>query len=264
MASSFVAYIDESGDEGFTFKEDGKGSSRWFVLSAVVFRRPNDLSAVSALKGARSTLGWDAKRTFHFCEMKHEQRLVLLHSLADTPFRTVSILSYKPDIPDVERYQANKFLLYRYLTRLLIERVSWLCRDHHKQGDGDGTVDFIFSDRAMMSYDDIRNYINKLKAQSEAGASVKIHWPVVNMDNLRAVAHSQLAGLQIADAVATSTHYAVKLSRFNVADPSYLGLLRRHVYRHRRQFLGYGIKTLSSFNTLQEKMPHLRAAFENW
>ena len=34
MKSSFIAYVDESGDEGFVFNPDGSGSSRWFVLSA--------------------------------------------------------------------------------------------------------------------------------------------------------------------------------------------------------------------------------------
>lgn len=33
--SSFVVYIDESGVEGFIFKEDDSGSSRWLALSAV-------------------------------------------------------------------------------------------------------------------------------------------------------------------------------------------------------------------------------------
>jgi len=39
MTSSFRVYIDESGDEGFTFLPDEQGSSRWLVLSALVFRR---------------------------------------------------------------------------------------------------------------------------------------------------------------------------------------------------------------------------------
>ncbi|PIM54732.1 hypothetical protein CS062_02250 [Roseateles chitinivorans] len=264
MTSSFVAYIDESGDEGFTFLPDGRGSSHWFVQTAVVYRRPHDLSAVAALKAARATLGWEAKKAFHFCDMRHEQRLVMLNEVIKTPFRTVSILSYKPDIPDPERFQANKWMLYHYLTRLLIERVSWLCRDHMRPGEGDGTVDLIFSDRAAMSYEDIRVYINRLRAQAGMGTQVNIHWPAINMDSLRAVAHAQLAGLQVADAVATSTHYGVKLSRFGIADPSYLALLRRHAYRHRDNFRGYGIKTLTGFEQLQDRMPHLRAAFLNW
>ena len=40
MNSSFVVYVDESGDEGFVFNGDGSGSSRWFVLSAAVILDP--------------------------------------------------------------------------------------------------------------------------------------------------------------------------------------------------------------------------------
>jgi hypothetical protein len=47
MKSSFIAYVDESGDEGFVFNPDGSGSSRWFVLSAAVIRQSNDLQMVS-------------------------------------------------------------------------------------------------------------------------------------------------------------------------------------------------------------------------
>ena len=50
MNPSFVVYIDESGDEGFVFNGDGSGSSRWFVLSATVIRKVNDLQIVSCLK----------------------------------------------------------------------------------------------------------------------------------------------------------------------------------------------------------------------
>jgi hypothetical protein len=266
MRSSFVAYIDESGDEGFTFNADGTGSSRWFVLTAVVFRRSIDPACVSALKAARSTLGWEPKKPFHFSAMKHEQRLVLLNEIAKLGFRTVSVVSYKPDIPDVERYQANKCLLYRYLTRLLVERVSWLCRDHHKAADGeDGKVELIFSDRASMSYDDIRSYFALLQQQSTAGSAVvNIHWPAIQVESLRAVSHAQLAGLQIADAAATSYLYGLRLSRFNVADPSFMYLLRRHAYRHRRAWLGYGVKFLSRFEDLKQRMPHVGAAFSDW
>ena len=56
MKSSFIAYIDESGDEGFVFNSDGSGSSRWFVLSAAVIRQSCDLQMVSCLKEVRSIL----------------------------------------------------------------------------------------------------------------------------------------------------------------------------------------------------------------
>jgi hypothetical protein len=264
MHSSFIAYIDESGDEGFLFKEDGRGSSRWFVLSAVVFRRVNERSGVDALMRVRQRLGRERSQPFHLCKMDHLPRLVLFHELAQLSFRTVSVLSYKPDIPDVATYQANKFLLYRDLTRLLVERISWLCRDHARPEEGDGTVELIFSDRAAMSYDDIRGHMRLLRGGTDPGIEEQIHWPAIDIDRLRAVQHSQLAGLQIADAVASSTFYAVNPNRFGITDPSYLHLLRRHVYRHERRWLGYGMKFLSDFEALKSKMPHLGAAFEDW
>ena len=44
----FSVFIDESGDEGFVFRPDGSGSTRWFAISAVVVRQealgePDDL-----------------------------------------------------------------------------------------------------------------------------------------------------------------------------------------------------------------------------
>lgn len=43
MTASFTVYIDESGDEGFVFHPDERGSSRWLVLSAAVFRKSNEI-----------------------------------------------------------------------------------------------------------------------------------------------------------------------------------------------------------------------------
>ena len=67
MNPSFVVYIDESGDEGFVFNDDGSGSSRWFVLSAAVIRKVNDLQMVSCLKEARAVLGKPPKTPLHSC-----------------------------------------------------------------------------------------------------------------------------------------------------------------------------------------------------
>jgi len=42
MGCSFVAYVDEAGDEGFTSKK----SSEWFVLSALVTDQADDSATV--------------------------------------------------------------------------------------------------------------------------------------------------------------------------------------------------------------------------
>ena len=74
MTASFTIYIDESGDEGFAFHPNERGSSRWLVLSATVFRKQNDLDAVRLMREVREMLGKEPKKALHFRELKHEQR----------------------------------------------------------------------------------------------------------------------------------------------------------------------------------------------
>ena len=166
MSSSFVTYIDESGDEGFVFKPDGSGSSRWFVLSAAVFRKTNDLQSVACLKEVRTLLGKPLKYPLHFVDLRHEQRTPYVRRIGALPLRTVSVLVYKPAINEPEKFQNDKYLLYRYATRLLLERVSWLCRDHRRPGEGDGFTDIIFSNRSNMSYEEIRDYMRLLRQRA--------------------------------------------------------------------------------------------------
>lgn len=260
MPASFHAFIDESGDEGFKFLPNEKGSSRWFVLSAVIFRESNKLAPVTAIREIKELLKRDPKRPLHFRDLKHEQRIACVNTLAKQAFRTISIVSYKPDITDPETYQANKNLLYRYLTRLLVERVSWICRDSKKDDDGDGTVKLTFSDRAAMSYEDMRSYLKMLAQQQ----GVQIHWPAIEPDEICARQHGQLAGLQVADIVASSQFFALHLNPYGFAEPRYAYILRWHAYRHRKEWKGYGVKFLSSLDRLKEKMPHVGAAFEKW
>ena len=262
MASSFVAFIDEAGDEGFKFLPKESGSSRWFVLSAAIFRASNGLAPVKAIADVRTALGLEPKKPIHFRDLKHERRVVCTSVVARQSFRTVTVASYKPDIDEPEHYQNNKDLLYSYLTRLLLERVSWLCRDNCKEGDGDGCIDLVFSDRAAMSYEDMRSYIRLLGEQKDG--SVRIHWPAIKVDNIRAVQHAKMAGLQVADMVASSMFFALHLNPFGYAEPRYSQILKGHAYRHKQARLGYGLKFLSNFESLKSRMPHVGAAFGEW
>lgn len=257
MNSSFVVYIDESGDEGFVFNDDGSGSSRWLVLSAAVIRKLNDLQMVSCLKEVRQILGKSPKAPLHFVDLKHEQRVPYIRRIGELPFRTVSVLIYKPLITEPEKFQNTKYLLYRYATRLLLERVSWLCRGYRRANEGNGCAEVIFSNRSNMSYDDIRNYLNLLIRQhNDDPQKVQIDPTIIIPDQIRSVEHSKLAGLQVADAVASGFHFAVKVNRYGETEASYLPHLRRTIYRHQKTVLGYGVKVWpEDFITLKEKAP---------
>src|SRR5215469_17796381 len=97
MAAEFVAYIDESGDEGFNF---GKGSTEWFVLSAVVVRSSLDLQTVKLLDTVRATLGVAPKKGLHFRDLKHQQRLPYVHAIANATVCATSVLVHKRSIRD--------------------------------------------------------------------------------------------------------------------------------------------------------------------
>ena len=257
MAASFTAYIDESGDEGFVFLPGEKGSSRWLVLSAVVFRKAKDLEAVRVMREVRTLLGKDPKKALHFREMKHEHRVPYVRALATAPMRTVSVLIHKPSITEPEKFQNEAFRLYRYATRLLVERVSWLCRDTRKDNEGDGSCELIFSNRSAMSYEDLRKYLRLLK--DKPGTDARIDWNAIRPQQVPAVNHDQLAGLQMADAVASSLFFAVNLTQYSEVEDRYFRMLRPTIYRHAKTGeLGYGLKFWpGSLEVLTESMAHL-------
>lgn len=241
MTSSFVAYIDESGDEGFKFLPHEQGSSRWFVLSALVIRKENDLQVVQLARQAREILKKDPKKVLHFRDLRHEQRVPLARLIGAAPVRTVNVLIHKPSIPEPEVFQQQAYALYRYATRMLVERVSWLCRDNFRTGQGDGGVEVVFSNRSAMSYDDLRGYLQKLK-DGQASNDVRVDWNVVDPKRIRAVNHEQLAGLQLADAVASGAFFAVHRNPFGEVEDRYLRLMGKTVYRHKGRVDGYGLK----------------------
>lgn len=167
------------------------------------------------------------------------------------------MLIHKPSIKEPEKFQSASFLLYRYASRLLLERVSWLCRDHYKEGEGDGTAEITFSNRSAMSYNDLRDYLGHLKETADA-KDIRVDWNVVRPDRVKAINHDQLAGLQIADAVASGIYFAVNLNPYGEAEDRYLRLLAPTIFRHKKTALGYGLKFWpEDFETLAQSLGHL-------
>ncbi|MBL9181275.1 MAG: DUF3800 domain-containing protein [Verrucomicrobiaceae bacterium] len=259
MKPSFITYIDESGDEGFVFNPDGTGSSRWFVLSAAVIRQSNDLQMVSCLAEVRQVLKKAPLAPLHFVDLRHEQRVPYIRRVGGLPMRTVSVLVYKPAITEPEKFQNTKYLLYRYATRMLLERVSWLCRDQRREGEGDGFTEVIFSNRSNMSYDDIKDYLRLLLKQStENPQQVQLDATVIDPDRIQSVEHSKLAGLQVADAVASGIHFALKVNWYGETENAYLPHLKKTLYRHEGKLTGYGLKWWpEDFATLKQQAPEV-------
>lgn len=240
MTHSYVAFIDESGDDGLSkFREPGGtgGASSWLVLSACLFRKIHSLDAVAWRDEISNRMPEKKSRVIHFANMNHNQRVLAAQVIADKPLRVVSVLSAKRTIPPGIYTQKNQ--LYFYMARYLIERLSWLCRDlRSKVPEGDGRVAIMFSRRGRMPYDQFRAYLQHLKDAQET----EVFWPVIDIEAVDAQDHSRNAGLQLVDAVASSFANAVEPDLFGNCEPRYAEILKRVTYCRQGNYLSYGVK----------------------
>ncbi|MBZ5761544.1 DUF3800 domain-containing protein [Rhizobium sp. VS19-DR104.2] len=242
MAHSFVAFIDESGDDGLgKYREPGGkgGASSFLVISACVFRQSYSLEAVRWRDEIANRFPERKKRDLHFLELNHSQKIVAAQIIGSKPVRALSVVAAKRPIPDGMYPEKNQ--LYFYMTRYLIERLSWLCRDLRPDvPEGDGRVAITFSRRGGMSYDGFRDYLRKLKA--DQSGDVRIHWPVIDIDAVDAQDHSRNASLQLVDAVASSVAAAVEPDRYGNCETRYAELMKPVTYHRGQNYLSYGIK----------------------
>lgn len=252
---SFVAYIDESGDDGFHFPDGKPGSSVWFVLSAGVVRQTVDLEQCKLVTRVRELIRKPPNAVLHFTDLQHLHRVVFCSEIANSRFRAISVIAHKPSL--ARKTFANG-RLYFYASRFLLERVSWLCRAHKKEGDGDGSVRIIFSNRGGTSYDSFREYLETLKAARDF-YDVQIDWDIIKPNNIETIPHRFSMGLQIADAIASSTYQATeKHPQLRLTEERYARALGPIFYRRNGKVLSYGIKTYPNAFTPPEAAETLR------
>jgi len=178
-------------------------------------------------------------RELHFAKLNHGQKLAAVQIIASKPVRTLSVVAVKEPIP--AGVYTDKNQLYFFMTRYLIERLSWLCRDHRPNvPEGDGRVAITFSRRGGMSYDDFRAYLRRLKA--DQSGEVRIHWPVIDIEAVSAADHGKVAALQLADAVASAFAAGFEPDRYGNCEPRYAETLRPVTYHRNKNYLSYGVK----------------------
>lgn len=240
--TGFKIYIDESGCGGFKFAPNGKHdwSSLWFVISAVIVRTDNEYEQVCVIDEIREQLGKNRDFTIHFRDLKHEQKALAAELVGTKRFRTVSIAIFKPALANPEAFN-ERYRLYFYATRYLLERVSWFCRDTRLEKSHKAEV--IFSNRAGMKYSELKDYLdNLMKHHANGSLDVRIDWSVIDTNLIRSEQHKKMKGLQVADIVASSTFYSLHHNRYGMTEVGYLQRLRKIAYRHKGSVSGYGLK----------------------
>lgn len=194
---------------------------------------------------ARFPNGGQAK-TLHCQNLNHQQRVVASQVLATKPLRSLCIMAHKPSLDPAVFTGKNQ--LYFYLCRYLIERLSWLCRDSRNSiREGDGRVKIVFSRRGKLSYEQFKEYLERLKADP----SVTVNWGVVDIAGIEARDHSTRAGLQISDIVATCMTAGLERDIYGNCEGRYADTLKPIIYRRKGNYLSYGVKIVPGVEQIE-------------
>jgi hypothetical protein len=243
MAHSFHVYIDESGDDGLSnFREvgSGGGASNWLCVGACVVRASRDLELVALRDRIKAECRPNSpRRDIHFKDFNHSQKRRACQIISGQPLRFSCVLGLK-NTPNAAAF-TKKNQLYFYLTRFLVERVSWLCRERRPSvPEGDGTARVTFSRRGGLSYNGFKDYLKRLRDSHDTA----IHWPVIAIDDVAAQDHSRVAALQIADCGVSAIAAAIEPDPYGNVEHSYIHELAGNIYNRRGNYLSYGLKTL--------------------
>lgn len=95
-------------------------------------------------------------------------------------------------------------------------------------------------------------------AKSQEAQDIRVDWSVVLPEQVKAVNHDQLAGLQIANAVASGFYFAVNRNPYGDVEDRYVRLMMPTFYRHRSVLEGYGVKLWpDDLASLSKSLPYL-------
>ena len=258
-AATFVAYIDEAGDEGFKFEKGSsgeKGSSEWLVLGAVILRRASEMPEIRLVDDVRARLNrgrkpdrqFPAKKALHFRDLEHDVRKYYAARIAKANLTSVVVLIKKQDLLAGNETSAEerevRAVLYDVAVLALIETISHHCaREYTADDTGDGSINLVFSSNGSVNYDKLRNTIEGVLADPSAfsyeGYSER---EVIRPAQVQAIMHSKSMGLQIADAVTSSYYYAVENSADGFTEDAYVRLLLPCAYQHSGKIYVHGVE----------------------
>lgn len=239
LMHSFHAFIDESGDEGFTFKDPpDRASSEWFVISAVVVSVSREPGAARQLNEILAPLEKRRNKVIHFQTLPHEIRVPVIDRIAKLPLRAVSICFNKKKLG--EHTLGGQRRLYFYCTRFLLERISWMVRDRFQKGgvSGDGRCKLTFAHCKNLSYQSMGAYLQLLRWEQET----QIKWPYLDHEEISVKQPMESIWLRAADCVASGIYRGLELSEHGFCEERYGTMLKPIIYERDGNYFSYGLK----------------------
>lgn len=229
MPEPLFAFFDEYGEEGFSGK-----ASEWFVLSAAL-QAAEEIDAVRACYAAhKAKLRRDDKWCFHFVNCDHRARLAFIEDMKPAGYVFMSAAVHKPSLTVTDNFK-RPYYLYFFAAKLLLERISWICRTQGRRMQA-----AFFSNRRGLKADELARYINLLH-RKDAELKNGIDWAALGQTDFLIESPKNRIGLQLADLKAGSVGHALE-PRHGITEPRYLLELKEHVYNRKGSRLSYGLK----------------------
>ncbi|MBI2443829.1 MAG: DUF3800 domain-containing protein [Candidatus Magasanikbacteria bacterium] len=200
-----LVFIDDSGDPGFKLD---RGSSRYFIISLIIFRDPLEAEkAAVAIKELRRRLGFPDTVEFKFAKSRKTVREQFLRTILPFSFAVRSLVIDKSIIRS-EELRTNKRSFYSYAIKLVLQYSDGKILDAKIKVDGSG-------DRVFR-----RSFVSYLRSQ-------------LNSDERRIVQHCKLVDsrenvlIQMADMIAGSIHRSYE--DFKTDAVVYKKIIKNHI-----------------------------------
>lgn len=273
----YVAYIDEAGDPGLkrVKPKHQNGSSEWLIVSAVVIGRSNEENVAGWVRDITSKLKNHQRKGIHFKDLHPKKKQVVCEELAKLPARLFVIASNKKNMegyknPFAERISMDVNWFYCWLTRLLLERVSYWVEKHSEATFGQPKkVKLEYSKRGGLSYGQLNAYFELLKIKSgdlylPLG---EIHWSALDRQLVEIFEHEESAGLHLADVVASAFFKACDVYDTGACDPQFARALAPRMARDPDRtsgiVRGFGVKLIPKWQKAK-LLPEQQAIFREY
>jgi hypothetical protein len=227
MALQWNAYVDESGDRGWTLRPPDLppgvrgGSSRIFSLTAVLIPAGAEHEALRAWDVITPQVGRRPGDVVHWQNVKgHGARRHLAATVAALPnVRVISVVLCKHHLQHAAGLH-DPGRLYNWTLRLLVERLSWF---GHRSGD---TVAATFSQVKGLRPELLHDYIDKLRGRDDTymeWASLMLPFGISTPTNRRM--------LQLADTASGAIFSAFEPDDLGYVTRDYLDIVRPALWR---------------------------------
>jgi len=231
--SIYNVYIDESGDEGI------RKGTRWFLLSAAIIKKDNDLDISHVVDELKDFLKIPNNKMIHWKEIRNKnvsKKRYIIDRIAKEDFLLINIAV---DTYNIKETKLQGKLVYHYTCRFLMERICWAISALN------GSANIIFSNKASISYEELESYIKSLHLSKYC----------INSFEVKPAYQRKL--LQFVDCCCGALSEALENDSLGYIDERYIMTIKDKLYRRNGNLFSYGIKIFPS-----ENMDDYRAEYE--